>query len=118
MNKYIGPMIFFLLVFMGVVYGLFAAAKVEVPGRIEFLLNVTLFISIAYWLKEDSTKANRTGIQDMHFLLVFLWPIILPYHLWKSRRKRGLLILLGAIAAAIITPVIVQAALATLIRKQ
>lgn len=118
MNRYIGPLIFVLLAFMGTVYGLFAAAKVEVPGRVELMFNLILFILIAYWLKEDSKSANLTGIQDMHFFLVLLWPIILPYHLWKSRRRKGLLILLGAIVVLIFTSAVVQIVLAALIRQQ
>jgi hypothetical protein len=118
MKKYLGPFIFVMLGVFGAVYGLFAAARMELPNRFVFFFKVVLFVSVAYWLKEDSKKANLTPVQDMNFFLLLLWPIVLPYHLWKTRRRTGLLIILGAVAVTVITPLLVYLALSGLAHKQ
>ncbi|MEQ1924273.1 MAG: hypothetical protein ABL952_17370, partial [Pyrinomonadaceae bacterium] len=63
------------------------------------------------WLREDSRNYGIAWVLDLGMFLFMAWPLILPYHLFKTRGLKAfipilayvLTILLGTLAAAVVT---------------
>jgi len=87
-----------IFVFMGLTQierGASYARHVEMPGSSVLIQYVVLFCLMGYWLDRDSHEKQVGRVWDMGFFLSIAWPLIIPYHLIKTRGiKRTALILL------------------------
>lgn len=50
---------------------------------------------VACWVKQDCRKRGLNAPFEFAAFMFFLWPILLPFHLFKTHRFKGLLIYLG-----------------------
>jgi len=85
------------LAVVGVERGAFLARHVDVPGPSAVFQYLVLFCLIGYWLKVDSRETGHRLSSDSGFLLFLAWPVIVPYHLVKTRglkRSLGILFLI------------------------
>ena len=76
---------------------------------------------IGWWLRTDSRKRRVASVYDMGLFLCIAWPIVMPYYLVKTRGAKGLLVILGFIAAyfgAAIAGIIVSVGAALLSGQQ
>ena len=95
-----GAKIFAILIFVFVALiqierGICYTRHSEMPGPSVLVQYLVLFCLIAYWLDKDSHEKQVGRVWDMGFFLSVAWPVIIPYHLIKTRgMKRASLIFL------------------------
>ncbi len=80
-------------------YGLYLGQQMETPGAYTLLHWAAQLWIIGWWLRTDSRKRHVTWVYDMGFFLFIAWPLVMPYYLLKTRGAKGLLVILGFIAA-------------------
>ena len=78
-------------------YGIHEAKHLERSGPFFLLCFVLLLSLTGYWLQQDSRKHSITLVFDMGFFLLLAWPIIIPYYLFKTRKSKAFVIILGYI---------------------
>jgi polyferredoxin len=54
---------------------------------------------LGWWLRTDSRRRGVLSVYDLGFFLYLGWAIVMPYYLIKTRGAKGLLVMLGFIAA-------------------
>ena len=58
---------------------------------IEFLYPAMFYCAVVWWLRADAMSSFVTQIYCPGVMAITAWPIIIPYHLLKTRGLRGLL---------------------------
>ena len=76
-------------------YGLYLGQQIEAPGLYTLLHWAAQLWIIGWWLRTDSRKRGVGWVYDMGFFLCIAWPLVMPYYLVKTRRAKGLLIILA-----------------------
>jgi hypothetical protein len=67
-------------------------------------------VLVAVWLKNDIAERGSPATREYpNFIIFLIWPILLPYHLLKTRGVEGLLLFVGFVATYI-APYFVQLA--------
>jgi hypothetical protein len=78
-------LIFVFVAFTQVERGAYYARNLEMPGSSVLVQYVVLFCLMGYWLDRDSQAKGVGRVWDMGFFLSMAWPVIIPYHLIKTR---------------------------------
>src|SRR5436189_4156371 len=99
-------LLFVLVILLGFSRGIYSGAGIDPPA--VFTVGVTLgFTWVAgWWMRNDCRKLGLKWVFDMGMFLFILWPIILPYHLLKTRRGKGFLVILGFVGVWIFSVVV------------
>ncbi len=71
----------------------------ELPPAYTMLHWAAQLWIIGWWLRSDSRRFGIAWVYDYGFFLCIAWPIVTPYYLVKTRGAKGLLVILGFIAA-------------------
>jgi len=73
------------------IYGFYSACAQQPPGAFVLLNSFALFWLVGGWLVKDNKKYKAVRTFDVGFLLFFIWPILMPYYLFKTRglKKAG-----------------------------
>ena len=69
-----------------------------VSGRTGILWVIVFALLVALWTKNDKDKDHEQKPYEYSFFVFLFWPIVLPYHLIRSRGMEGLLMFLGFLA--------------------
>ena len=77
---------------------LYAVGGRAPSGGFALLCYVGFGDAVAYWVHADNRRLGRLDWLDQGWLLFALWPVALPYHLFKTRGGRGAITLAGLIA--------------------
>jgi hypothetical protein len=96
-------------------YGLYLGQQIETPGLYTLLHWTAQLWIIGWWLRTDSGKRGVGWVYDMGFFLCIAWPLVMPYYLVKTRRAKGLLIILafvGVYVGAAIAGIFLSVAIA------
>jgi hypothetical protein len=64
---------------------------------VEFLYPAMFYCAVVWWLRAEAKRSAVTEIYCPVLMAITAWPIIIPYHLLKTRGARGLLPLLALI---------------------
>src|SRR2546430_4121657 len=80
-------------------YGFYLGLQIEPPGALILVHWLGLLWIVGWWLRTDSRKRGVASVYDIGFFLYIAWPIVMPYYLVKTRGAKGLLLILGFIAA-------------------
>jgi hypothetical protein len=88
---------------MNVGTALYAAAGLQPSGGFVFLTYAGFGIGVAWWIHADSRRLGIRESIDQGWLVYLVWPLFLPYHLFKTRGGRGGLTLLGLIGLYALT---------------
>ena len=80
-------------------FGIYLGQQIEAPGAYALLHWAAQLWIIGWWLRRDSRKRGMIQIYDIGLFLYLAWPLVMPYHLLKTRGARGLLVILGFIGA-------------------
>lgn len=59
--------------------------QLEAPWTFDVLSPIAFIWLIWWWLRDDSRKYGISWMLDLGMFLLMAWPIILPYHLFKTR---------------------------------
>lgn len=95
--KIVGGLIFGLFVVAAFAHGFGDTTEIEFAGRFGYLLDITLLAMLGFWIQSDSRTNSFAGMQDWGWFLILAWPILLPYYLIKTRKSKGLLLVLFAL---------------------
>ena len=80
-------------------YGLYLGQQMETPPAYNLLHWAAQLWIIGWWLRSDSRKRGVPWVYDLGFFLCIAWPVVMPYYLVKTRGAKGLLVILGFVAA-------------------
>jgi hypothetical protein len=97
------------------VYGLYLGLEIEPPAAYSLLHWYAQLWIIGWWLLTDSRKRDMALVYDIGFFLYLAWPLVMPYYPVKTRRLRGLLVILvfsGAYLGASLAGVILSVSIA------
>lgn len=92
-------LLYSLVVITQFAYGAYLGAQLEEPGGIAIILALGILWAVGWWLRTDSRRRGVLSVYDLGFFLYLAWPLVMPYYLLKTRGARGLLIILGFVAA-------------------
>ena len=81
--------------------GILDARGLEPPPSLEFLYTAIFVCGVVWWLRAEIQSSTATRLYCAGLLAYTAWPIIIPYHLLKTRGVRGLLPLLALIGTFI-----------------
>lgn len=86
----------YLCVFVGQAAAGFYWAGDAGPSPAFSLLYALGFLwGVGWWLRRDSRRRGVQWVLDMGMFLNIAWPLIMPYHLLKTRGAKGLLLILA-----------------------
>ncbi len=94
---------FFIMLFLvQFISGIYSAKEIEASGGFVFITRLILVCLLLYWFRTDSRKTGFGIVIDMGFFIILAWPILLPYYLYKTRRLKGILIILATLFVIIL----------------
>ena len=82
---------------------LYAAHGLQPSGGFIFLTYVGFGLGVAWWIHADSRRLGIRELIDQGWFVYVGWPVVLPYHLFKTRGSRGALTLLGLVGLYLLT---------------
>jgi hypothetical protein len=94
---------------VGVIYGLAGVRPSPLPA---LFLAFAPLISVILWVQNDARLHRLATIHDLGFFAYLLWPVLVPWYVFKTRGARAwslALLLLAAVVAPLI--LVVAAAL-------
>jgi len=77
--------------------GILDALRLDPPPSLEFLYTAIFVCGVVWWLRAEIQSSAVTRLYCAGLLVYTAWPIIIPYHLLKTRGLRGLLPLFALI---------------------
>jgi len=109
----------FLLILSAIyVIGLAVLASHGYPARPEataLLWSLEFPTFLAIWVRIDRTRRNLSLPFEFDAFVFFGWPVALPYYLYRTRSKTGLIIV-AAIYALYLAPMVILAIVSTIAR--
>jgi hypothetical protein len=81
--------------------GILDARGLEPAPGLEFLYTAIFICGVVWWLRAEIQSSPITGLYCTGLFAYAAWPIIIPYHLLKTRGARGLLPLFALIGTFI-----------------
>lgn len=70
--------------------GVYVGAGLADPTGLDFVNRMLLISALGWWLRKDSPGVTRLPY-CLGLFLISAWPIVMIYHLFKSRGVRGLI---------------------------
>ena len=64
---------------------------VEASDQSEYIWTFGFSLFIAWWVELDRRSYGYAAPFEFPALVFFVWPIVVPYYLYKTRGRRGLL---------------------------
>src|SRR5438876_9798406 len=93
------PLLYSFVVITQFAYGAYLGAQLQFPEAVTFLFAIGLVWAVGWWLRTDSRRRGVLSVYDLGFFVYLAWPVVMPYYLIKTRGAKGLLIMLGFVAA-------------------
>jgi hypothetical protein len=93
------PLLYLFVVITQFAFGAYLGAQFEFPAAATLLFTVGLLWAVGWWLRTDRRRRGVLSVYDLGFFLFLAWPIVMPYYLIKTRGAKGLLVMLGFVAA-------------------
>ena len=106
--KLVSPtaLLYIYLIITQLARGVYLGREVEPPPAFTLMFSAGLLWIVGWWLLTDSRKRNIPWVYDFGFFLSIAWPLIMPYYLLKTRRAKGLLLILAVICTYIAAQVV------------
>jgi hypothetical protein len=86
--------------------GIIKACGREPLPSFEFLYVAMFLCGVVWWLRAEAQDSPVTRLYCTGLFAITAWPIIIPYHLLKTRGIRGLLPLFALIATFVFAKVL------------
>lgn len=93
------PLLYTFVVITQFAYGAYAGAQLQIPESVDLIFAVGILWALGWWLRADSRRRGVLSIYDPGFFLFLAWPVVMTYYLVKTRGAKGLLVILGFVAA-------------------
>ena len=81
--------------------GILNVRGLEPLPAVDFLYVAMFYCGVVWWLRAEAKASPVTQIYCPGLMAITAWPIIIPYHLLKTRGVKGLLPLLALIGTFI-----------------
>ena len=81
--------------------GILDALRLDPPPSLEFLYAAIFVCGVVWWLRAEIQSSAATRMYCAGLLAYTAWPIIIPYHLLKTRGLNGLLPLFALIGTVV-----------------
>jgi hypothetical protein len=78
--------------------GVYLSSGLEPPPVFTFISAPAYIWILGWWLSQDIRKREMDWLFDMGFFLYLAWPLVLPYHLLRSRGLNGIIVIIGFVA--------------------
>jgi hypothetical protein len=98
---------YFTSLFCAIVGAIYGFKGVEPAPLAETFLQFAPILAVVLWLHLDMRSTRRMQIYDLGFLLGAVWPVLLPWHVFKTRGSRGWVLILK-LFGLVLVPVIVR----------
>lgn len=97
LQRFVSPaaLLYLYVIFTQFARGIYLAGEIEPPYAFTFMNFFGLLWIVGWWLLTDSRKRGVSWVYDIGFFLLIAWPFIMPYYLLKTRRAKGLLLILA-----------------------
>jgi hypothetical protein len=82
--------------------GIYNALHLEPLPAFEFLFKAIFICGVGWWLRAETQSSPATRVYCTGLFASFASPILIPYHLIKTRGVRGLIPLFALIATFVI----------------
>ena len=82
--------------------GVFNVRGLEPLPSFEFLYSAIFICGVVWWLRAEIQSSPVTRLYCAGMLVSAAWPIIIPYHLLKTRGVKGLLPLFALIGTFVV----------------
>lgn len=92
---------------LAAVYGL---AGVEPSPLPRLFISLGPLISVVLWLQNDARLRRFATVHDWGLLAYLLWPVLVPWYVFKTRGTKGWRMTLGLLGAVFVPMVIFGAA--------
>ena len=76
----------------------YSLAESDVPARTEALWLLVFALLVAMWIVKEPHQTDKSPVSGLGMIAFIAWPIVLPYHLVKTRGVEGLVQFLGFLA--------------------
>jgi hypothetical protein len=93
------PLLYTFVVITQLAHGAYLGAQLQFPDGVNLIYAVGVLWAIGWWLRTDSNRRGVLSVYDVGLFLYLAWPVVIPYYLLKTRGAKGLLIILGFVAA-------------------
>ena len=70
---------------------------------------------LAIWVRMDRRRRNLSLPFEFDAFVFFFWPLVVPYYLYRTRGKRGVLVT-AAVYALYVTPAVISGIASTIVR--
>jgi hypothetical protein len=94
------------LLAIGIGDALYAAHGLEHSDLFVAIFYFGTALLMACWILADCRRLGVKGYVDQGLVLFFGWPVVLPYHLFKTRRWKAFVALAGFLALFVVTSAI------------
>jgi hypothetical protein len=91
---------------VGMARGVYLANEVAPSARFEALSLWGLYLIGWFWFRQQCEPYGISFPLDIGWFLIQLWPILVPYYLWRGQRWRGLAKLAALLAAWLLAKVV------------
>lgn len=85
-----------------------AKNSAEVPDSTNLLANLVFALILTWWVRADRRERRFDAAYEFDALFLFLWFVILPYYLFRTRRFKGIL-MAASFYVLFITPAFLEA---------
>jgi len=86
--------------------GIYHARGLEPLPSFEFLYTAAFLCSVVWWLRAEGRGSALKQVYCLGLLVGIGWPIMIPYHLLKTRGVRGLIPMLGLIGSFLVAHIL------------
>jgi len=86
--------------------GIYRGLSLEPLPSFEFLYKAIFLCGVVWWLRAETQSSAVKQIYCAGLFVSLAWPIVVPYHLLKTRGVRGLLPLFALLATLVIAQIL------------
>ena len=92
--------------FCSLTAAIYAVAGIEPSGLVVAMMVVAPPVSVILWMQKDASLTGTGAGQDVGWFVWMAWPVVIPWYVFKTRGRRGWL-LLTALIALMLAPQVV-----------
>ena len=81
----------------------YALHRLQPSASFLWLYYLGSALVVTYWILADGRRLGVSRVVDQGFFLIAAWPVCLPYHLFKTRRLKGAVTLVGLLGVYLLS---------------
>jgi len=89
-------------IFCSLTMALYVASGVPPSGQILVFVQALPAWTVIVWLVQDARQRRLMAVHDLGFFMSLFWPVLIPWYCFKSRGRRGWLMLMGVVGLVVV----------------